>query len=853
MTSWIIKTFFADRGTKRLLWAALALSILISGWSALTSYDMSSVFVRVSMKSPVTGTAVLYYDIGRQFNSVHVSTSPVYGDSKFRNVRLRIPYTERLFNLRLDPPETPAGEIAINRLDIVDHHGNVLHRFKLEDIKPANQIQGFSLVDGEVRFSTSEKANDPQLRISIERPVSFNRLKLYAFMLAYQIIPQFLIVFLVFVLLIFIWSRWSDPVVAFMMILAILLAGWMLYHDFQSIYFQLTMKSTMRGDIAELYYDQGYGFSGASSLRAHVHEDDQFHEYHFKIPRNIRYLRFDPSMKAGTVIIKKMELTDRFGSVLQSFQPHQLSPSWEIKAFEFTADGLTVRTTDKATDSQIMIMLDESWQSHARPLLIVATRALIEWSAIIALLLIFIFLWNKNRERAYRFIDGAFVQERLPLIYLGCAFGLILAMVFIGNRTCHPDEWSHIYSANFYSSYWLPKSVDNPEVVKTISGYGTSYLFRVEIAYWLAGKLSSLLSALIYEDYLRLRLLNTALFLFCVLLWAWKARKVPLFSMALIVSPQIWYMFSYFNGDGFPFFVSLLISWQLVDHNSMTNQYLNSADFRKHISGGILFGILMGLMLLSKMNYYIYIAFILCVMAWRFLFESRGQESISERNRLQIKKAFLIVCIALFVWLPHVVYDQYVNDFRKNEKILITAERHAHPALKPSKLRDDISSSYPGLRLRDKGMSLRELLFQNPEWRDMTFKSFFGLYGNMDYHSDRDYYQVVRYTQGAFFLLIFFCVIIAFPIRDVVMILIVILFAGLAIGQSVYHSWVNDYQPQGRYLFVILPMLVIGLDRLPDRFRTRIIPIFSLIFFFLSASSFLWTAIRHIPKLSGCG
>jgi len=85
------------------------------------------------------------------------------------------------------------------------------------------------------------------------------------------------------------------------------------------------------------------------------------------------------------------------------------------------------------------------------------------------------------------------------------------------------------------------------------------------------------------------------------------------------------------------------------------------------------------------------------------------------------------------------------------------------------------------------------------------------------------------------------------------MILIVILFAGLAIGQSVYHSWVNDYQPQGRYLFVILPMLVIGLDRLPDRFRTRIIPIFSLIFFFLSASSFLWTAIRHIPKLSGCG
>jgi len=852
MLTWIKKTFLSDHRTRRLLWAALALSILISGWSALTSYNMSSVFVRVSMKSPVTGAAVLYYDIGRQFNAIHVSTSPVYGDDRFRNIRLRIPYTERIFNLRLDPPSVSDREIVINRLDIIDYHENVLHHFKLEDIKPANQIKSFSLADGELHFSTEINAVDPQLRITVERPISFNRLRLFASMMAYQIIPQFLIVFLVFVLLIYIWSRWTDPVIAFMIILAVLAAGWLLYHDFQSIYFRLSMKSTMRGDMAELYYDQGYGLSGANSVRANVREDDQFHEYTFKIPRNIRNLRFDPSMKAGTVVIQKMQLTDRFGNLLQTFQPHQLQPAWEIRSLEFNEKGLTVKTSDNATDSQIMIMLDESWRSQARPLVVTVATTLIEWSAILVILLFCICIWKRNGERAYRFIDGPFFQDRLPLIYLGCAFGLILAMVFVGNRTCHPDEWGHLISAGYYGESWLPRTVDDPKVLETVSGWGVSYLFRTDVVYWFAGKFSALLSGFVYDDYFRGRLFNTSLFLILCFIAAQRARSLPLFSLALVASPQIWYMFSYFNGDAFAFFVSMLIAWQIVDQESLANRFLNGSGFRDHVSGGILLGGLLGLMLLSKMNYYVYVAFVLCAIAWRFLAGQENRQTPPGKYRLFLKKGLLIAGVALCVWLPPVVYDQYVNDFRKNEKILAIAERLAAPEFKPSRLKEDIASSYRGLRLRDKGMSLQEILFQNPEWRDMTFKSFFGVYGNMLYYSDVEQYQAVTHALIIFFLLVFFCVIIAFPVRDVLMILLLVLFAGLTIGQSVYTSWVNDYQPQGRYLFAILPMLVIGLDRLPGGFRSRVIPLFTLVFFLLSASSFLWTAIKLIPKLSGC-
>ena len=852
MLTWIKKTFLVDRGARRLLWSALALSIVISGWSALTSYDMSSVYVRVSMKSPVTGTAVLYYDIGRQFNAIHVSASPVYGDGKLRNIRLRVPYTERIFNLRLDPPAVPDGEIIINRLDIVDLAGNVLHDFKLKDIQSANQIGKFAIADSEIRFSTDPNANDPQLRIQIDRPISFNKLRIFATMMAYQVIPQFLGVFLIFVLLIYIWSRWTDPVVAFMIILAVLAAGWLLYHDFHSTYFRVSMKSMMRGDTAELYYDQGYGISGANSVRTNVREDDQFHPYTFKIPRNINYLRFDPTMKAGTVVIKKMELTDRFGNILQSFQAHQLSPASEIRIFEFSEKGLRVETTAGATDSQIMIMLDESWRSQARPLLVAATTTLIECAAILAILLVCIFVWKKNREKAYLFIDGPFFQDKLPLLYLGCAFGLVLAMIFVGNRTCHPDEWGHLISAGYYSVAWLPRAVDDPKVLETVSGWGVSYLFRIEAVYWFAGKFSALMSGLVYDDYFRGRLFNASLFLILCIIAARRAKSVPLFALALVASPQIWYTFSYFNGDAFAFFVSMLIAWQLVDPDSLTNRYLKSADFKSHLTGGILFGGLLGLMLLSKRNYYVYAAFVPCALAWRFLYGQENLQPAAGGLRLSVKKGILIGVVALCLWLPPMVYDQFVNDFRKNEKILAVAERMAAPEFKPSRLKNDISSSYRGLRLRDKGMSLKELLFLNPEWRDMTFKSFFGVYGNMLYYSDVEQLQAVSHALVVFFLLVFFCVIIAFPVRDVFLILLLLLFAGLTVGQSVYHSWVNDYQPQGRYLFALLPMLVIGLDRLPGGFRTRIIPIFSLIFFFLSASSFLWTAIKLIPKLSGC-
>jgi hypothetical protein len=71
----------------------------------------------------------------------------------------------------------------------------------------------------------------------------------------------------------------------------------------------------------------------------------------------------------------------------------------------------------------------------------------------------------------------------------------------------------------------------------------------------------------------------------------------------------------------------------------------------------------------------------------------------------------------------------------------------------------------------------------------------------------------------------------------------------LAIGQSTYVSWVGDFQPQGRYLFPMIPIAMVGLSRLNTAFQKRIIPGFNLILLLFSLTSFVFYALQFIPKI----
>jgi hypothetical protein len=76
-------------------------------------------------------------------------------------------------------------------------------------------------------------------------------------------------------------------------------------------------------------------------------------------------------------------------------------------------------------------------------------------------------------------------------------------------------------------------------------------------------------------------------------------------------------------------------------------------------------------------------------------------------------------------------------------------------------------------------------------------------------------------------------------------------FSGGVVFLSLYHSWINDFQPQGRYLFPVLALFSIPFTKASRLFRTRFVPALLGAAFALSACSFLFVGLRKIPKLLG--
>jgi hypothetical protein len=326
-----------------------------------------------------------------------------------------------------------------------------------------------------------------------------------------------------------------------------------------------------------------------------------------------------------------------------------------------------------------------------------------------------------------------------------------------------------------------------------------------------------------------------------------RIRHVPLLVWGLVLTPQAWYMFSYFNGDGFAFFIAMLIAGQFIDPDSITRRYLGSATLWDKWGGGVLCGVLIGSLLLSKMNYYLYIVFILFLIGWDFV--SDGGRTPWQDKLCQFKKWALVACVALCVYFPPVLYDHYVNDFNKDEKISKFVEQHAAYPYKPSTIKEAPDDSYPGLYLKTKGTLWYEIFLENSYWRNLSFYSFLGLYGYMNLYADSQYYEILSLFLLGMILFIFFYAARTLDFKEGAVFLMTCLFLILAIGQSTYVSWAGDFQPQGRYLFPMIPIAMVGLSRLPMGFQKQIIPCCNLILFVFSLTSFAFYALLFIPKI----
>jgi hypothetical protein len=301
-------------------------------------------------------------------------------------------------------------------------------------------------------------------------------------------------------------------------------------------------------------------------------------------------------------------------------------------------------------------------------------------------------------------------------------------------------------------------------------------------------------------------------------------------------------------------------------------------------------GLLAGLLVLTKPNYLPVIAFVVFFAFWRavgiaaaaigvasagiYLAQARSFVSMptyalwacmaigaalililvaarlwrSQTSRTLMVRGALVALAALAVAAPPLVFDRMINGSRPEKAFALgtIAEKHAEPAYRPSD--SSGAESFFGLRLRDKGVALHEILLPPWDWAVKSWKSFTGYYGYMKIHGPAAYYIAM------FALYVFLA---SYTTRTILLrgeaierqlLAVSGVFCGGVIFLSLYHSWINDFQAQGRYLFPVVALFAIPFTRAARLFRARIVPALLAMAFVLSASSFLFVGLRKIAK-----
>ena len=419
-------------------------------------------------------------------------------------------------------------------------------------------------------------------------------------------------------------------------------------------------------------------------------------------------------------------------------------------------------------------------------------------------------------------------------VLLGLALLAITAMVLQSRFNAHPDEIGHVKAAEYYFNHWVRSPIGSPDLDSAVmKNWGASYAFELDAVYFLAGKLTQNIGI---ESYLRLRFFNVALFVILMCSALFFFREAPGLAVLLGISPQIWYLFSYFNGDAFPLVVSLLTAVMLV-----TAADRSSWSFRPMGWRTALLGLLCGLLLLSKTNYLVLVAFFPVVVAIKL-----AKPSFPWLDRATLRTLSTVYFVTALFAGPVWFYDQAREHFEKSERITAYQEVHADIPFKPSNA--TTTEGYPTSFLRARGYRYSDL-FSRFEWHRKSLMSFFGVYGYMTISAPSLYYKVIVAALLVGLIWLTVSALRSSDERRRIELAACLAFGVLVILQSTYYSWTRGLQPQGRYLMPLLPIALVAFHEPLKRVRPPVLVLVAIIFFGLSLWSFVGVGLRHIAKV----
>jgi hypothetical protein len=386
------------------------------------------------------------------------------------------------------------------------------------------------------------------------------------------------------------------------------------------------------------------------------------------------------------------------------------------------------------------------------------------------------------------------LQRTLAVVLLAellLSIVLVVRMAVSSPINAHPDEMLHVLAADYFREHWLPPAVGAPAQAAAYSKYGVSYLDFGEIVYWVLGKAAAVGGLFGTTPPASMRAFQVLLYAVLVVWILVRATTFPPALGFLVLTPQVWYVFSYVNSDALPLALLTGLLLELGWPESGMRAFLRGGRARP-TAGVFAVGGLLGLLVVSKLNYLVSLAFVGGILVWR------------ARDTTHWRRLAIPVMVAVAIAVPWFFYHAWINDFETGTRAVEYAEKVAAPDLKPSTYASP--NSFPYIALRAKGVPLWTLLTRL-DWPGLSFRSFSGLYGWMSIAAVPWVYRVFGVLDVALLAILVLPVAVRGPRSARLLLLGVLACAALVIAQSLHRSWTFDFQAQGRYLFPILPML----------------------------------------------
>jgi len=566
------------------------------------------------------------------------------------------------------------------------------------------------------------------------------------------------------------------------------------------------------------------GYSEKDIATVQVHEGKSSYAFYLTNLSKVGRLRIDPHSYVGEVHLKRFEVTQ------EGYEPiiigndggfDKLVPLNQIESTRVDEGGLWLRST--GTDPHLEILISPNKTGGNTVWLLARMLGI---ALLTAIVVYFVAPLVKNLQIVSVVLFGVWI--------------LIIVMAGISKTNVHPDEYVHLAATSYYADNWLPPVIEDPSIRNTYSVYGLSRLNNGEIYYLFSGKTYKLLQSIEVPRTFGCRFFNVALF-GIIFFFSIRNFYARLAAIPLLVSSQVWYVFSYCNSDAFALFLAFVSTCLLIDPNSYLQKYLKGRGMCFQVGTLLLLGAFFGSVFTMKINYYPFIGLIFLILGIRILFT---EEYYWEKKGALIRLVLLMVLAFGFFGL-RTSADYAVNGLDKDEKIAVLQQELGEAKYKKS---SPIEERGRTMYMKDRGVAFEELISEH-YWDIRTLQSSFGVFGYMSIVSSKHFYTVAQWAGSALLMFILISSITWGGYWGAGVTLTTCCLSMLLILAAMHHCWVVDFQPQGRYLFPILSMFGIVLGHNIKALNKNVLVLLVGCMFMLGVYSFIFQGLLKIPRL----